>query len=99
MTISQEHQQIIRESIYEYLLELEQNCEPPTPVRRRRCKRPVPRCLFFKINDICSICLEEMTLEQELAITPCQHTYHDGCLKMVGCGHQVCPKCREMIFI
>ena len=49
-------------------------------------------------NDVCSICLQDMKI---VKITPCNHLYHEMCLRkwLNTCTKTDCPLCSEKIII
>ncbi|PKU80203.1 E3 ubiquitin-protein ligase RNF181 [Dendrobium catenatum] len=50
-----------------------------------------------KKNDICSICLHEMEVEEEIACTPCVHRFHHACISRWFEKSGLCPLCRYKI--
>ena len=47
-------------------------------------------------NDVCSICLQDMKI---VKITPCNHLYHEMCLRKWLNIKTDCPLCSEKIII
>jgi hypothetical protein len=47
-------------------------------------------------NDVCSICLQDM---ENAKITPCNHFYHEMCLRKWLSTKTDCPLCSEKITI
>ena len=45
----------------------------------------------------CYICLEGFECKLDRALTHCNHTYHDRCLKEWLDNHDNCPVCRQSI--
>ena len=45
-------------------------------------------------NDVCSICLDDLTTEQIYQLPECGHVYHTNCiLQWMRSGHNKCPYC------
>lgn len=83
----------------EFLNEMNNDLQTPKrPKRQRRAQYTHP-IQTFKVQSICSICLDSFNEYQEVSITKCGHQYHSKCIKLVGAGRQSCPLCREMIYI
>jgi E3 ubiquitin-protein ligase RNF115/126 len=45
----------------------------------------------------CSICMDDVTLNQEVTVLPCKHWFHGGCVTAWLKGHDTCPHCRKPI--
>jgi E3 ubiquitin-protein ligase RNF115/126 len=45
----------------------------------------------------CSICMESVDLDTEVAILPCKHWFHFLCIEMWLNQHNTCPHCRRGI--
>ncbi|XP_031492634.1 uncharacterized protein LOC116259125 [Nymphaea colorata] len=45
-------------------------------------------------GDVCSICLDELQLQQPVIHLPCLHRYHAECLRPWLNAHSHCPYCR-----
>ncbi|NP_001288484.1 RING finger protein 165 [Zea mays] len=43
---------------------------------------------------VCTICLETFLPGEQVAVTPCNHTFHQGCIAPWVQGHGSCPVCR-----
>ena len=53
-----------------------------------------PDKIFF--NDICSICLDELT---SFIVLPCGHCFHNKCISEWIYKNMTCPECRvEFVF-
>jgi hypothetical protein len=48
-------------------------------------------------NKECSICFDEFTADSQIALTPCNHVYHLGCINKWYCRSPSCPVCRQEI--
>ena len=45
-------------------------------------------------QDVCSICLDKLDIEQKYKLPECGHTYHTNCImQWVRAGHPKCPYC------
>ena len=45
-------------------------------------------------QDVCSICLDKLDIEQNYKLPECGHTYHTNCImQWVRAGHPKCPYC------
>ncbi|CAC5380740.1 RNF145 [Mytilus coruscus] len=49
---------------------------------------------LYVFNDVCAICLRNMTSAK---ITPCNHFFHESCLKKWSYIKETCPMCNAMI--
>ena len=45
----------------------------------------------------CSICMEDVTLNQEVTVLPCKHWFHGECVVAWLKEHNTCPHCRSPI--
>ena len=45
----------------------------------------------------CSICMDEVKLNDEVSMLPCKHWFHPACIKAWLNEHDTCPHCREGI--
>lgn len=45
----------------------------------------------------CSICMDEVQLDDEVARLPCAHWFHEQCVKAWLSEHDTCPHCRKGI--
>ncbi len=45
----------------------------------------------------CSVCMEEVPLDQEVTVLPCSHWFHHECIAMWLKEHDTCPHCRSGI--
>jgi len=53
----------------------------------------------MKLQEICAICLEKFSEDEELALMPkCKHAFHYGCIKSWIASNKHCPYCRREIF-
>ena len=56
-----------------------------------------------ELNDIedktCTICLENLSSTKLTSIMPCNHTFHDECLKEYIKFNKKCPNCRKICCI
>ena len=48
-------------------------------------------------NKECSICFDEFAWDSQIALTPCNHVYHLGCINKWYCRSPSCPVCRQEI--
>ncbi|KAL4428922.1 hypothetical protein ABPG74_017512 [Tetrahymena malaccensis] len=49
-----------------------------------------------QIEEICSICLDNYYKNKRQIVLPCQHKYHDSCIKEVLTYKRSCPLCRAL---
>lgn len=47
----------------------------------------------------CSICCEDFILEENVRNLPCQHRYHEYCLRRWLRSHSTCPNCRRQLSV
>lgn len=45
----------------------------------------------------CSICMEQVQLETEVTVLPCNHWFHYNCIEPWLSQHNTCPHCRRPI--
>lgn len=45
----------------------------------------------------CSICMDDVCLDDEVAQLPCKHWFHEQCVKAWLAEHDTCPHCRKGI--
>jgi E3 ubiquitin-protein ligase RNF115/126 len=45
----------------------------------------------------CSICMDDVALNQEVTVLPCKHWFHGGCVTAWLKEHDTCPHCRKPI--
>ena len=45
----------------------------------------------------CSICMDEVSLDEEITILPCSHWFHGQCVVAWLKEHDTCPQCRKPI--
>lgn len=45
----------------------------------------------------CTICLETVRPGEQVAVTPCSHMFHPGCVAPWVKGHGSCPVCRFVL--
>ncbi|KAI9706972.1 MAG: hypothetical protein M1820_004559 [Bogoriella megaspora] len=45
----------------------------------------------------CSICMDEVTLDDTVRVLPCKHWFHPDCIEAWLKEHDTCPHCREGI--
>lgn len=43
----------------------------------------------------CSICMDEVTLNEEVTVLPCKHWFHHACISAWLLEHNTCPHCRK----
>ena len=48
-------------------------------------------------DNVCIICREEMTADQQIKRLPCDHVFHKNCLRSWFQRQQTCPTCRTPI--
>lgn len=45
----------------------------------------------------CSICMDEVNLDEQVTMLPCHHWFHGDCVKAWLTEHDTCPHCRQGI--
>ncbi|TVY16046.1 putative RING finger protein, partial [Lachnellula arida] len=45
----------------------------------------------------CSVCMDDVVLDEEVVILPCSHWFHEQCASMWLSEHNTCPICRKGI--
>jgi len=45
----------------------------------------------------CSICMDDVSVGEEVTVLPCRHWFHDGCITAWLVEHDTCPHCRKGI--
>ncbi|XP_062075960.1 E3 ubiquitin-protein ligase SDIR1-like [Humulus lupulus] len=49
-------------------------------------------------EQVCAVCLEEFSNGEEVAITTCNHSYHNPCITKWLALRKSCPYCRKQLF-
>lgn len=86
-------QEMLRAAIENSLISFQ---ESPPPERK-----PVilPSSVLESDQDgECHLCLEDLKQGDRVAVLPCRHFFHSGCMEeLVSHQHLLCPLCRELI--
>lgn len=45
----------------------------------------------------CSICMDEVNLDEQVTVLPCKHWFHHQCVSAWLAEHDTCPHCRKGI--
>jgi hypothetical protein len=86
---------ILRPLLYEDFALPESSLVQPNP-------EPESTEAEIKVNEPCSICLEEMAVGQRVqAVDGCTHQYHEECLRrwLLSPGPKICPTCRNGVVL
>ncbi|XVE83769.1 hypothetical protein DITRI_Ditri16bG0113000 [Diplodiscus trichospermus] len=57
----------------------------------------IPRIKAKGTGNDCSICLEELKVDEEAREMPCKHFFHSGCVEKWLLIHGSCPVCRFLM--
>ena len=47
----------------------------------------------LKCNDLCCICRENYSINQDVLLLPCNHFFDEDCIKKWFCQQNTCPVC------
>lgn len=76
------------------------NAPPPASeeaIRSLEKKKVNQEMLGAEGNAECSICMEDVALNQEVTVLPCKHWFHGDCVVAWLKEHDTCPHCRSPI--
>jgi hypothetical protein len=79
------------QSIHAIGLRMRSDMQSPDPT-------PLPQYIEAKCEgkiDDCSICLNEISIDEHIIILPCCHRYHKQCIIQWFNQRNTCPICRE----
>jgi hypothetical protein len=77
-----------------------QEYRPPDPQKKQQGGRGILRTRSAtppsttEEEKACTVCLETFLPGEQVAITPCNHMFHQGCIAPWVKGHGNCPVCR-----
>lgn len=76
------------------------NAPPPASeeaIRSLEKKKVDKEMLGAEGNAECSICMDDVVLNQEVTVLPCKHWFHGDCVTAWLKEHDTCPHCRNPI--
>ncbi|RLM85467.1 uncharacterized protein C2845_PM04G15010 [Panicum miliaceum] len=78
-----------------------QEYRPSNPQKKRhnrtRSARAEAPPAVTEEEKACTICLETFLAGEQVVVTPCNHTFHQGCITPWVKGHGTCPVCRSAL--
>lgn len=92
------------EELQRILQQLAENAEPggPLPATEDAInalpKKKVDQGMLGDDGKLeCSICIENLEVDEEVTVLPCHHLFHEECIKAWLREHDSCPHCRKPI--
>ncbi|QCD86810.1 integrator complex subunit 11 [Vigna unguiculata] len=99
MMLSDDRHSLVEEFLLEFGIDPAAEAAPiqylgMIPASDEAVQTSLQKCRVVTENECCSICLEEMNVNDECHKMPCNHAFHHTCILTWLRTSHVCPLCR-----